>query len=76
MVEPRPIRPAKDERRRRRCPICGAAAVAQWRPFCSQRCADADLANWLSGGYRIPSAGEDGDADDDAEGSEGDPRDE
>jgi endogenous inhibitor of DNA gyrase (YacG/DUF329 family) len=50
--------------------------VARWRPFCSQRCADADLANWLSGGYRIPSAGEDGDADDDAEASEGDPRDE
>jgi endogenous inhibitor of DNA gyrase (YacG/DUF329 family) len=52
--------------------------MAQWRPFCSQRCADADLANWLSGGYRIPSAGEDGDAGDDADagGSEGDPRDE
>ncbi|MDZ3836408.1 MAG: DNA gyrase inhibitor YacG [Rhodospirillales bacterium] len=75
MVEPRPIRPVKAERRRRRCPICSAAAVARWRPFCSQRCADADLTNWLSGGYRIPSAGEDG-ADDDAEGSEGDPRDE
>ncbi len=23
-------------------------------PFCSSRCADTDLANWLDGAYRIP----------------------
>jgi endogenous inhibitor of DNA gyrase (YacG/DUF329 family) len=40
--------------------------VAQWRPFCSQRCADADLANWLSGGYRIPAAEDEADGADDA----------
>ena len=57
------------------CPICRKPRSETFHPFCSQRCADADLANWLSGGYRIPSAGEDGDADDDAEASEGDPRD-
>ncbi|MCU0892792.1 MAG: DNA gyrase inhibitor YacG [Rhodospirillales bacterium] len=70
MVEPRSLAP-KRTARRRCCPICGAAAVAQWRPFCSQRCADADLANWLSGGYRIPSADDDADGVDDADGAEG-----
>lgn len=66
MTEPRPVRRARTQRRTRRCPICGAPAVADWRPFCSNRCADADLANWLSGNYRIPTA-EDGDEDDEAE---------
>lgn len=65
MVEPRSL-PPKRAARRRRCPVCSAPAVAHWRPFCSQRCADADLANWLSGGYRIPAAEDDAveDADD------------
>jgi hypothetical protein len=26
------------------------------RPFCSKRCADLDLAKWLSGEYAIPGA--------------------
>lgn len=37
-----------------RCPICGKPAVPQFRPFCSARCADVDLAHWLRGDYRIP----------------------
>lgn len=45
--------------------------MAEWRPFCSQRCADADLANWLSGNYRIPSAEDDAtDADEEEEASD------
>lgn len=36
------------------CPICGKATEAAWRPFCSRRCADLDLARWLGGGYVIP----------------------
>jgi endogenous inhibitor of DNA gyrase (YacG/DUF329 family) len=41
--------------RRRRCVHCGKPVVAQWRPFCSKRCADLDLGRWLSGTYRIPT---------------------
>ena len=40
---------------RRRCPICNAAAVHRFRPFCSQRCADIDLGRWVKGSYRIPT---------------------
>jgi len=38
---------------RRRCPICGKAAVEKFRPFCSTRCADIDLGRWIGGDYRI-----------------------
>lgn len=35
-----------------------------YRPFCSARCRDVDLARWLGGGYAIPggqaAADEDG----------------
>ncbi|WP_322865106.1 DNA gyrase inhibitor YacG [Aquicoccus sp. G2-2] len=37
------------------CPICSAASDAKFRPFCSKRCADLDLARWLGGRYAIPS---------------------
>jgi len=37
----------------RKCPICGRSAVSRYRPFCSGRCADQDLGNWLKGDYRI-----------------------
>jgi endogenous inhibitor of DNA gyrase (YacG/DUF329 family) len=40
---------------RRPCPVCGRPAVKAHRPFCSARCADADLGNWVSGRYRIPT---------------------
>jgi uncharacterized protein len=36
------------------CPICGKAADAVLRPFCSKRCADVDLHRWLSGRYVVP----------------------
>ncbi len=36
------------------CPICGKPTDAQYRPFCSRRCADVDLARWLRGDYAIP----------------------
>jgi endogenous inhibitor of DNA gyrase (YacG/DUF329 family) len=36
------------------CPICGKPAVAQFRAFCSRRCADIDLNRWLSGIYAVP----------------------
>jgi uncharacterized protein len=37
------------------CPICSKPVAAQYRPFCSRRCADVDLARWLNGSYAIPS---------------------
>lgn len=44
------------------CPICEKTANAAYRPFCSKRCADVDLAKWLSGSYALPSTDPD-DAD-------------
>lgn len=36
------------------CPICRRNAVApEYKPFCSQRCADNDLQGWLSGRYVV-----------------------
>jgi endogenous inhibitor of DNA gyrase (YacG/DUF329 family) len=43
---------------RGKCPICGRPTEAAFRPFCSPRCADVDLARWLSGGYAIPGEAE------------------
>ena len=42
-----------------RCPICGKPAVAAYRPFCSRRCADIDLAKWFGGAYAVPGREED-----------------
>ncbi len=36
------------------CPICGRPPVAEFRPFCSKRCADVDLSRWLGEVYRVP----------------------
>lgn len=41
---------------RRVCPICGKSVLAEFRPFCSRRCADVDLHRWLSGVYAVPAA--------------------
>ena len=37
------------------CPICDKDTNPRYRPFCSRRCADLDLAKWLGGDYRVPS---------------------
>gem|GEM_PF-872107 len=37
-----------------KCPICKKATVEAFRPFCSKRCANADLLNWLKGKYAVP----------------------
>lgn len=37
------------------CPICDKDTTAAYRPFCSKRCADVDLAKWVNGAYAIPS---------------------
>ena len=43
-----------------RCPNCGKPRVAAYRPFCSRRCADVDLARWFREDYVLP--GRDGEA--------------
>jgi hypothetical protein len=47
--------------------LCAKPRDAAYRPFCSKRCADVDLARWLDGAYAIPAR----EADDEA----GPPRD-
>lgn len=37
------------------CPICEKQTSPEFRPFCSKRCADIDLAKWLTGSYAIGS---------------------
>lgn len=57
-------------RKEKPCPLCGKPPDARFRPFCSKRCADRDLGQWLGEGYRVPGApvygtgkGEDGEDD-------------
>jgi endogenous inhibitor of DNA gyrase (YacG/DUF329 family) len=50
------------------CPICGKPAAETYRPFCSRRCADVDLARWLRGSYAIPV-----EVDDDEDGADRSP---
>jgi endogenous inhibitor of DNA gyrase (YacG/DUF329 family) len=49
-----------------RCPICGRPVDQRFRPFCSRRCQDQDLLNWLSGRYAVPAV--ETDAEDDQDG--------
>lgn len=37
------------------CPICGKPRSREFRPFCSRRCADVDLAKWFRGAYAVPA---------------------
>lgn len=39
-----------------KCPMCGRPTEEAFTPFCSKRCADADLAKWLGGDYKIPTS--------------------
>jgi endogenous inhibitor of DNA gyrase (YacG/DUF329 family) len=40
----------------RKCPICRRPRVAEHAPFCSTRCRDRDLLQWLDEGYAIPAS--------------------
>ncbi|MCR9078113.1 MAG: DNA gyrase inhibitor YacG [Hyphomonadaceae bacterium] len=40
---------------KKKCPVCETRMMsAEFKPFCSKRCADVDLSRWLKGGYAIP----------------------
>jgi endogenous inhibitor of DNA gyrase (YacG/DUF329 family) len=41
------------------CPICRKPAIAEYRPFCSRRCADVDLQRWLTGRYVLDGGDDD-----------------
>ena len=45
------------------CPICRRPAAADFRPFCSKRCADVDLNRWLTGVYAVPATETDDEED-------------
>ncbi|MEI6642625.1 MAG: DNA gyrase inhibitor YacG [Novosphingobium sp.] len=47
----------------RRCPICRKPRVAEFTPFCSTRCRDRDLVNWLEEGYALPGPVQDPEGD-------------
>lgn len=49
------------------CPICGKPTEADFRPFCSKRCADVDLQRWFRGAYAIPAVENDDQPKDDSE---------
>ena len=37
------------------CVLCRREPQSErWRPFCSERCRNEDLARWLEGRYRLP----------------------
>ena len=39
----------------KKCPVCETRPMsAEFKPFCTKRCADVDLSRWLKGGYAIP----------------------
>lgn len=59
--------PRKSDVPARRCPICGRPRTEEFKPFCSKKCTDIDLARWLSGSYAIP-AQESDEADSEPEG--------
>ena len=39
----------------RLCVLCRTRPIDErWRPFCSERCRNEDLARWAEGRYRVP----------------------
>jgi endogenous inhibitor of DNA gyrase (YacG/DUF329 family) len=53
-----------------RCPMCGRPTDQKYRPFCSARCKQLDLARWLNEGYRVPVVEEDDEPSEKEEGEE------
>ena len=55
---------SRPQTRKPRCPICGKPRQRAYRPFCSARCRDRDLAKWLDGSYAVPAVESEADDDD------------
>lgn len=45
----------------KKCPICGKPRTDEHSPFCSTRCRDRDLMQWLEDGYALPGPAADPD---------------
>lgn len=45
------------------CPLCGKIAEPPYTPFCTRRCSQIDLGNWLNEAYVISAHEADEDAD-------------
>ena len=45
---------AQDQGPVRCCPICRKSRKPEFAPFCSGRCKDRDLLQWLDEGYALP----------------------
>lgn len=41
---------------RGKCPLCCKPVKPEFRPFCSRRCADHDLGNWMGERYYVPGS--------------------
>ena len=50
-----PPKPPGAPRKLPRCPICGRPRMPKYRPFCSARCRDVDLARWFGEAYTVPA---------------------
>jgi endogenous inhibitor of DNA gyrase (YacG/DUF329 family) len=37
------------------CVVCGKPQSGDFKPFCSKRCANVDLGNWLGERYSVPA---------------------
>ncbi len=48
------MQPATRNLKNASCPVCRRPAVAEQLPFCSARCRDRDLLQWLGDGYALP----------------------
>ena len=49
----------------RLCVLCRTRPMDErWRPFCSERCRNEDLARWSEGRYRVAGDSEPAPADD------------
>jgi endogenous inhibitor of DNA gyrase (YacG/DUF329 family) len=59
----REAKSAKPEPPQGRCPMCGRPRDPSYRPFCSPRCRDQDLVNWLEDRYAIPAQEREADED-------------
>ncbi|MDX1540556.1 MAG: DNA gyrase inhibitor YacG [Geminicoccaceae bacterium] len=54
MTERRPPGPT-GQKAPPRCPICGRPRDPVFRPFCSKRCKQVDLARWMNEVYAVPA---------------------
>ena len=40
--------------KKEKCPMCKKSSSSKFEPFCSEKCANKDLGNCLTGKYYIP----------------------